>query len=353
MDHPLLKPLRNLYFYFALWLVVCILHGFILWLSDSLSWYSAWQDAWVFNFIYATIALSIWYSCKYISFEKSSLTKFFLGHILEAVFSALIWLAISYAILFKLTGVDPAHALFLQESFIWRTLIGVLYYFVSAAFYYVVIYSINLHKQTLRESELRTLVKEAELKSLKFQINPHFIFNSLNSINALTLSDPPKAGDMTIKLADFLRYTLSKNERQETTLKEELDAAKLYLDIEKVRFGDKFEYSEDIGANCLNTPVPSMLLQPLFVNAIKHGVYESLTTVNIIFNCRGNGRFLEINVENGYDPEAPGRKGEGIGLENIRHRLEMLYNQKGLLNISQNDNVFKVRVIIPITSDSK
>jgi len=151
---------------------------------------------------------------------------------------------------------------------------------------------------------MKTLVKEAELKSLKFQINPHFIFNSLNSINSLTMSDPQKAGAMTIKLSDYLRFTLSKNEKQKSKLKEEIDSTKLYLDIEKVRFGDKIEYVEEIQKKCLDVQVPSMILQPLFENAIKHGVYESLDKVGIKFSCSLNGDYLKVVVENEFDAEA-------------------------------------------------
>jgi sensor histidine kinase YesM len=351
MTHPLVQS-RNLHIYFALWLVIAILHGFVLWFSGGLNWQSALLDALVFNITYSAIALSIWYSCKYISFERSGLAKFFIGHALEALLSALLWLALGYAMLMRFLAVDNLHTTFLEDSFIWRLLIGVLYYYISAAFYYVFIYSVNLNKQLLRESELKTLVKEAELKSLKFQINPHFIFNSLNSINALTMSDPAKAGEMTIKLADFLRYTLSKNERQITTLQEELDAGRLYLDIEKVRFGDRFDYHETVSPACQQAKVPSMLLQPLFENAIKHGVYESLNPVRIHCTCQPNRRFIEIAVVNGFDAESQGRKGEGIGLANIQHRLEMLYNEKGLLQVDRQENRFSVRILIPIQTRS-
>ena len=143
MEHPLLNPLRNLYFYFTLWLVVFLLHGLVLWGSGSLDWSSAWLDAVVFNVTYSVIALSIWYSCKYISFEKSSLAKFCIGHLLEALLSSLLWLAMSYGLLFGVIGITTRHGDFLKESFIWRLLIGVLFYFVSAAFYYVFIYLIS------------------------------------------------------------------------------------------------------------------------------------------------------------------------------------------------------------------
>ena len=138
------------------------------------------------------------------------------------------------------------------------------------------------------------MVKEAELKSLKYQINPHFIFNSLNSISSLTISDPQKAQEMTIKLSSFLRSTLSKNEKQKSKLSEEISNAKLYLDIEKVRFDDKFEFIEEVENACKDMEVPSMILQPLFENAIKHGVYESLEKVTIKMKCFSEKEYFKI-----------------------------------------------------------
>jgi len=205
----------------------------------------------------------------------------------------------------------------------WRILIGSLFYFLIVSLYYLYIYSVNTKQQLIKESELKALVNEAELRSLRFQINPHFIFNSLNSINALTLSEPSKAGEMTIKLSDYLRTTLAKNETQKNSLREELLAAKLYLEIEKIRFGNKIEYYESIHEACLDHPVPNMLLQPLFENAIKHGVYESIEPVPITLNCETNGSFLKIS-------------------------LKRMYNHKNLLNIEKDDGAFKVTVFIPV-----
>ncbi|MFQ5486807.1 MAG: sensor histidine kinase [Desulfobacterales bacterium] len=193
------------------------------------------------------------------------------------------------------------------------------------------------------------MIKEAELKSLKFQINPHFIFNSLNSINSLTVTNPQKAGDMTIKLADYLRSTLSKNEQQKVKLKEELDSVKLYLDIETIRFGDKIKYLESVQPECLEQTIPSMILQPLFENAVKHGVYESLENVEITFSCSLNQTFLKIQIENQFDPETEPRKGEGIGLRNIRERLEKTYSIHDLMKIEKENGLFTVKLFIPIS----
>ena len=347
MKHPILRR-RNLTFYSSAWIVITLIHALFLRFSQNIEVLWAFIDSLVFNLLYAAFALSFWYMCKSISIENLKILKLIENHGAAAAFSSLIWFGLSYALLMNIFPVEENYRLFLRGSLVWRIFIGVLFYFLSVAFYYVYIYSVNFKKQLLKEAELKTLVKEAELKSLKFQINPHFIFNSLNSINSLTMSDPQKAGEMTIKLSDYLRFTLSKNEKRKTKLKEEIDSIKLYLDIEKVRFGDKIEYVEEIQDKCLDAQVPSMILQPLFENAIKHGVYESLETVGIKFSCSLNGDYLKVVVENEYDPETSTQKGEGIGLKNIRERLEKTYSKGNLLKIEKESNVFRVKLFIQI-----
>jgi LytS/YehU family sensor histidine kinase len=198
---------------------------------------------------------------------------------------------------------------------------------------------------------MRNLVTEAELKSLKFQINPHFIFNSLNSMSALTTIDPDKAREMILKLADFLRYTLANNEKQKNKLSDELKNIKRYLDIEKIRFEDKFEYVEEVQEDCSDITVPNMILQPLFENAIKHAVYETLETVTLKLNCSKDENFLRLSVENDFDEESNNKKGAGIGLKNIQNRLELIYHQNNLMEIVKSDHLFKVNLYIPLSSD--
>jgi LytS/YehU family sensor histidine kinase len=152
---------------------------------------------------------------------------------------------------------------------------------------------------------------------------------------------------MTIKLSSFLRNTLSKNEKQKSKLGEEINNAKLYLDIEKVRFTDKFEFVEKIKEECKELEVPSMILQPLFENAIKHGVYESLDKVTIKLLCGMEKEYFKITVENNYDSDSVPRKGEGIGIKNIKNRLKLIYGQENLLTVEKNNNIFKVNIYIP------
>lgn len=348
MKHPILRK-ENLTFYIVGWLLISIIHALFLKFGQNTPWSWALIDSLVFNLLYAGVASSFWYMCKSISIQNLKILKLIENHGAAAIFSSLLWFGLSYVLLMNIFLPEENYRLFLRGSLVWRIFIGVLFYFLSVAFYYVYIYSVNFKEQLVKEAELKTLVKEAELKSLKFQINPHFIFNSLNSINSLTMNDPQKAGEMTIKLSDYLRFTLSKNEKQKSKLKEEIDSVKLYLDIEKVRFGEKIEFIEEVQKECLDVPVPSMILQPLFENAIKHGVYESLNKVEIKFSCSFNGDYLTLALENEFDQEATSRKGEGIGLKNIRERLEKTYSKGNLLKTEKDSNKFKVKLLIPIS----
>jgi LytS/YehU family sensor histidine kinase len=194
---------------------------------------------------------------------------------------------------------------------------------------------------------LKTLVKESELNSLKSQINPHFLFNSLNSISSLTLIEPGKAQEMIIKLSEFLRYTTSKKEEKLTTLDEEINNINRYLDIEKVRFGKRLSLKQEINASCLKHKLPGLILQPLIENAVKYGVYESTEESTIEIICTCNSTALSVVIRNAWDPDFQYNKGEGIGLRNIRSRLSILYNRDDLFFIRKDNNIFEVNIIFP------
>jgi LytS/YehU family sensor histidine kinase len=222
---------------------------------------------------------------------------------------------------------------------------------VVVSFYYIVSYYSELQERTVKESELKNLITQAELKSLKFQINPHFIFNSLNSMSALTETDPKKAKEMIIKLADFLRYILATNEREKNKLSEELKNIRLYLDIEKIRFEDKFEYSEQIEEDCNIAEIPNMILQPLFENVIKHAVYETLDKVHLTLKCNFDDGYLKILLQNNFDESSKPRKGTGVGLKNINDRLNLIYRRNDLMEVKKEKGIFSVTLFIPVEDE--
>lgn len=304
-------------------------------------------DSLVFNILLSGLGLSFWYSTRYISFEEKVFYKILVNHIIGAIVVSVLWLLCGYLILVEVFKFNTDYQNFFYSTLPWRFLIGILIYLVITSFYYLIIYYSGFQERKLREAELKNLVTQAELKSLKFQINPHFIFNSLNSMSALTTIDPEKARGMILKLAEFLRYTLANNDQQKNKLKDELNNIKLYLEIEKIRFEDKFEFTEELSEECLEHEVPNMLLQPLFENAIKHAVYESLEKVKVNLKCSGDNGYLKIEVSNSYDPDIKSKKGTGVGLRNISERLKLIYHQDNLMQVINGENIFKVILFIP------
>ena len=230
-----------------------------------------------------------------------------------------------------------------------KVISGIIFYIVIALIYYLFIYYIKIQEKVNVESRLREVLKETELNMLKSQINPHFLFNSLNSISSLTITNPEKAREMVIKLSDFLRYSVSHNATSFTTLETEMANIQRYLEIEKVRFGEKLLFSFNLQGTCHNHQIPVMLLQPLFENAIKHGVYESTEQVSIVMDCEYKEGYLEIKIVNDFDPDAHPRKGTGIGLNNIRERLRLLYKNDKLLRTKVDGTRFFVFLSLPNT----
>jgi LytS/YehU family sensor histidine kinase len=310
------------------------------------SYTTAAMDSLVFNLILSGLGLSFWYPAKYISIENNLSYKIFLTHLAGGVIASCIWLAVGY---FVINGIiySPAYSVFFYSTLAWRFFIGLLFYFLITSLYYIIIYYNSVQEKSLKEAELKNLVTESELRSLKFQINPHFIFNSLNSMSALTTIEPDRARGMILKLADFLRYTLANNGRDKNKLEEELKNINLYLDIEKIRFEDKFDFIEEIDPSVLELKVPNMILQPLFENAIKHAVYDSLDKITIKLKCSVENNLLVICVENNFEKGYP-KKGTGIGLQNIRSRLELIYGEKNLMEVKKEGDRFRVILYIPV-----
>jgi LytS/YehU family sensor histidine kinase len=204
-----------------------------------------------------------------------------------------------------------------------------------------------------RKADAEKLAKEAELFKLRQQMQPHFLFNSLNSINALIGSRPAEARKMVQQLSDFLRGTLKKEETQWVVLQEEMQYLQLYLDIEKVRFGNRLSTNIETTEFVQQMKMPALLLQPVVENAIKFGLYDTTgdTVIHIITSEENNE--LVIKVSNPFDPETSAPKqGTGFGLKSIQRRLYLLFGRNDLLVTEAKDNIFTTIVRIPQVSEN-
>jgi sensor histidine kinase YesM len=344
MKHPLTNNYRLLLFYALFWVVIAVINIVlqVIWynvpLTDSL------LDTGTTYILYPLMGSSIWYSIRYNSLEEVSVFRLFLFHFIAASILCGIWVYISYAI-YQPFITEENH--FLRDGLPSKIFAGYIMYTIYLVFFYAVNYYQSLKEKIKKEGEYKALIREAELQALKSQINPHFLFNSLNSISALTVSDPVKAQEMVINLSSFMRYSLMHNEKEMVSFSRELENIKLYLSIEKIRFGKKLNAEFEIDAHCLDAEIPNMILQPLFENAIKYGVYETTEQVTIKTTCKCEGNVLKIIIVNDFDASTLKRKGEGIGLRNIRKRMEIIYNQPDLMKITDHKTSYEVQLIIP------
>lgn len=350
-DNPILQNFRNIIILLLYSVSFAVISFLILFFGLKLDLNSSVIESLVSAILLCGLTIIWHYPAKYISIEQNHLIKIFFSHIITAIISAALWLIFIYIVMVPTLGFDEKYQNFFYQTILWRFLVGLMLYAIVVSFYYLISYYSESQERALKESELKSLVTQAELKSLKFQINPHFIFNSLNSISALTEIDPKKAKEMIIKLADFLRFILATNEREKNKLSEELKNIRLYLDIEKTRFEEKFDYSEQLEKECYNVEIPNMILQPLFENVIKHAVYETFDKVLLTLNCSLDNGYLKIHLVNNFDESAKSRKGTGVGLKNINDRLNIIYRRNDLMEVKKEKGIFSVTLFIPIENE--
>ncbi|MET4082897.1 two-component system LytT family sensor kinase [Pedobacter sp. UYP30] len=237
---------------------------------------------------------------------------------------------------------------FYNFSIVFRALI------VFMCFFWVAIANVlwyRLEEQSETQARLvdaQNLANQAELNKLRHQLQPHFLFNSLNSVFALTMVNPKEAGTMITKLAAFLRGNLKREDQVWVTVAEEMEYIGLYLDIEKVRFSHRLDIQVAIADESLTYILPGTLLQPIIENAIKFGLYNTNKAVAIKINVFIQDGLLRIRVQNPFDPEMKAAKGTGFGLKAIKRRLYLLFGSVDLLQTeTEANNIYITTLKIP------
>lgn len=302
-------------------------------------------DVIISNATFALLGLGVWYVVIGGVNEKRSQLYIVLYHLFAMLFLISFWMWLTNQIDIALFNADSIKA-HISVVLPRKAGIGALIYILIAVFYYMFFFYERLEEKVKEETRLKDLVTQTQLNELKSQINPHFLFNSLNSVSYLTIAEPEKAQEMVIKLSSFLRYSLKHKQNQLVTVDEEIDHIKLYMEIEEVRFGDKLQASFQI-EDCHNCNIPNMILQPIYENAIKYGVYETTSQVEIKTTAYLAKNEMIFKVSNNFDPDSVAKKGEGIGLLNIRRRLGLVYGDSTLLTVNNENEIFTVTLVIP------
>ena len=334
----------------GVWMLVTAVQTGIVHFS-GLSFEYALADSVMFNFLLACCLIPVWYPIRFNIWKRDTWHINIALHLVLICAVIITWLPAGYGIRYLIGPDNDSYIHFLKISLWWKALEGILFYIVVVLVYYICVYVEQLNEKAANEIRLNRLVKDSELNLLKSQINPHFLFNSMNSVNSLIIYNPEQAQKMLVALSDYLRYAVQSTHRVYSCLSEEMDNIARYLSIEQLRFGDKLIYEPEIDPSCLTVELPAMLLQPLLENAIKHGVYESLDTVRIVVKISKDNSYLKIELINNFDEEGcPTKKGSGTGLRNIRERLRLLYGTSAAMQAKAEHGVFTVIVKIPITN---
>lgn len=352
--HPLLTRNR-LGLYLLAWVPLVVTSTYVLATRGALSWAQATAIAVPVFLFYALVCLSAWYPCRATPLGKVSFTRLMLTHLIAAVFISFVWTRIGAAISYAVLSHAQFDALNRQFGPQVNTIftVGVLLYLLSVAFHYVLIAMEESRRAETQANEARVLARDAELKALKAQVNPHFLFNSLNSISALTSVDPSKAREMCILLAEFLRMTLGLGEKSAIPLAEELALLDRFLAIEKVRFGTRLHVQEEIQEESKCVLVPPLVLQPLVENAIVHGIGNLPDGGTIRLVSQVNDGRLSITIENTFDAESTPTRRTGMGMVNVRRRLEGRYSNEASIQVSAAADKFRVELSLPAeTGDS-
>jgi len=224
-------------------------------------------------------------------------------------------------------------------------------YVLAIAVHYLVVAAQQARTAEVRAAQVAALAREAELRALRSQLAPHFLFNSLNAVAALVGSDPEAARSLCQRLAEFLRQTLRLGSRDEVTLAEELELARHLVAIEGVRFGERLRWreaiSEEVARHQSTLRVPPLLLLPLLENAMTHGVSQRLEGGEVLLEISRQDGQLAIAIENALDDDTPRRDGAGVGLSNVRRRLDKRYGASGALETQRQADRFRVRLTLP------
>ncbi|MGE5814048.1 MAG: sensor histidine kinase [Acidobacteriota bacterium] len=350
MVHPIVASRARLNLYLLAWNPVALLFAAMLALGAGLPWAQSVVIALPLALVYAFVCLSGWYISRQVPRTAVDLFRLLGAHTAAACLSSAMWVAFGRALAHALAAATPFLA-GIEPALVgqWPLLfvVGVLLYLLASAVQYTILATDASRVAERRALELQVHAREAELRALRAQIDPHFLFNSLHSISALTGSDPAGARRMALLLGDFLRDSLRVGRRERIPFGEEVRLLRQFLEIEHVRFGDRLKVRWEIADDTNGCELPPLLLQPLVENAVTHGIAHLLQGGEVVIRAtRREGR-LYVGIVNPCDPDRPQRSGAGVGLDNVRRRLDTAFGSDAAARPSEQADTFSVELVMP------
>jgi two-component system LytT family sensor kinase len=338
---------RSPYIKFAIWWAFWTLVGTVLVHQFQYSWIVSLTDAAITQLDWTIAGYCLNMALRYMPPSPRNLLNVLAFTLTVAAIFTFAILPYGMPLVMEYVNAPLNYESFLSDSMFVRFVIGWMQLLFVAAISWMWYFLEEQQQNVKMKSDTERLARDAELSELRQQLQPHFLFNSLNSINALVVSQPELARKMIQQLSDFLRGTVKKDDRQLVTLEEEMRQLSLYLEIEKVRFGYRLRseiVTDEQSKTCL---LPPLLLQPIVENAIKFGLYDTIGEITISINAALENKELVIRVQNPFDPDTSVPKGTGFGLNSISRRLYLIYFNNSLLQTTAENSIFTTTIRIP------
>jgi two-component system sensor histidine kinase AlgZ len=347
--HPFFTDRRWRLLHLVAWGITGEVVAVLLRTVFGVSWLPATLFGIPMGLVGGVLGLSAWYVLRATPARWTDRVRPLTTWLVAAVAVGLLWAALGqmwWSLLGRLAWVDVEQARSDSLSALLRG-VGVLGYLLAVAAYRLM-QALEASDEAARQALRAELARrDAELRALRAQIDPHFLFNSLNSIAGLTSADPARAREMCQRLADFFRQTTRLGEASRIPLEEEVALSEQYLRVEQVRFGPRLEIALAVDPDTTTVSVPPLLLQPLVENAVRHGIATTLDGGTITIETRRAGDRVVMSVSNPRDAEAR-RRGTGRGLDLVRRRLAAAFRDRASLAIDPRPDAFRVQVTIPV-----
>jgi len=339
--HPVLQSWRRVVAWMTAWLPLGAMLALAAHFSGGLTMPESIAVMAPTALVLALVCLAPFYVCRYLPLRSASAGRILSHHLAGAMILSGVVMLAGRVTASLLSTAFPGLDRRFGAAVPMLAVVVLMIYLTAVALHYAA-----LELEASRRAEI--LAREAQLKALKSQVNPHFLFNSLNSISALTAVAPTEAREMCIRLADFLRTSLRLGERVTIPFAEEMALTKMYLDVEQIRFGARLQVKQELDAACSDCDVPALLIQPLAENAVKHGIAMMAEGGEIVMSGRRDRDWLRFTITNPFDPEAPSTGRNGLGLRNIRERLESRYGGAARMEIRVENCSYHVALTLPV-----
>ncbi len=352
--HPLLKPAKRIVFVIIAWVPVTLGIAYIHKILNDVSFSDALMLMTPIMILEFFFFLAVWFICRITPLSTSKIFNFIVRHLITIVVMSALWLHLSMMYSESLNILKPGIEWRAQydKTFPVLMVFGFFMYFVSALLSYLFL-TIE-QARTAEKNALENALKasEAELKSLKATLHPHFLFNSLTALSTLIRTSSDKAQEACIQLSDFLRYSLSFSKKNLVPLNDEIKHIQNYLAIEKIRLGNRLVVEYNIDNIIMDVLVPTFCLQPLIENSIKHGIEPSLNGGTVYLEISKTGDNIYLEVRNPYPKTEKSVASTGHGLINLKSRLEKVFKDEGRILIHKGSEVFTVKLFLPIINKS-